>query len=61
MIDERVRGVAVRLGLREIRCPDCFKGRVYDGGCCERCGGTGRLWLGMGSQALPDCRLERLA
>jgi hypothetical protein len=59
--DARLKGVADRLGLREIRCRDCFKGRRPDASRCDTCGGSGRLWSGVGSQKLPDSGLRRLA
>lgn len=61
MKDVRLKGVAERLGLREVRCKDCFKGRRADASRCETCGGTGRLWSDAGRNKLPDSRLRRLA
>lgn len=59
--DVRLKGVAERLGLRAIRCRDCFKGRRPDASRCETCGGTGRLWSGAGAETLSDSGLRRLA
>jgi hypothetical protein len=61
MRDERLRGVAERLQLREIRCPLCINGRTLGGQRCAKCDGTGRLWSKIGVFTLTDRRLKRLA
>ena len=61
MKNAREKGGAERLGLHEVRCPDCCKGTKADGARCATCGGTGRLWTGAGTQTLSDARLRRLA
>jgi hypothetical protein len=61
MTDDRLRGVAERLELREVRCDLCIRGRTLGNQSCSKCDGTGRLWTKGGSPVLTDARLRKLA
>jgi hypothetical protein len=61
MKDDRLRGVARRLDLQEVRCPLCIRGQTLGNQRCCQCNGTGRLWKKPGVRALTDERLRQIA